>query len=88
MSQLHSKQNTKAPPPENSLATGGCFERNTSHVTAIGQHLWHHSSATKLHLYISLVQSNLAIAHGYGDLISLKTSDQSKGFNVDLPSLF
>ena len=28
------------------------------------------------------------IAHRYGELISLNTSDQSKGFNVDLPNLF
>ena len=26
----------KAPPPENSLATGGCFECNTDRVTALG----------------------------------------------------
>ena len=29
MSQLHSKQSVKAPSSENSLATGGSFERNT-----------------------------------------------------------
>ena len=36
MSQLHSKQNAKAPPQENSLATGGCFECNTYRITALG----------------------------------------------------
>ena len=36
MSQLRSKQSAKAPPSENFLATGGCFECNTSHVIALG----------------------------------------------------
>ena len=35
MSQLRSKQSAKAPPPENSLATGGSFECNTFLVTAL-----------------------------------------------------
>ena len=35
MSQLRSKQSTKVPPPENSLATSGSFERNTFLVTAL-----------------------------------------------------
>ena len=35
MSQLRSKQNAKASPPENSLATGGSFKRNTFIVTAL-----------------------------------------------------
>ena len=33
---LRSKQSTKAPSLENSLATGGCFECNTDRVTALG----------------------------------------------------
>ena len=35
-SQLRSKQSANAPPPKNSLATGGCFEYNTYHVAALG----------------------------------------------------
>ena len=35
MSQLRSKQSAKAPSPENSLATGGSFERNTFLITAL-----------------------------------------------------
>ena len=35
MSQLRSKQSAKASPPENSLATGGSFERSTFLVTAL-----------------------------------------------------
>ena len=35
MSQLRSKPNAKAPPPENFLATGGRFERNTFLVMAL-----------------------------------------------------
>ena len=35
MLQLRSKQSAKAPPPENSLATGGSFERNTFLVMAL-----------------------------------------------------
>ena len=35
MSQLHSKQSAKAPPPENFLVTGGSFERNTSPIMAL-----------------------------------------------------
>ena len=35
-SQLRSKQSAKAPLPKNSLATGGCFERNTYLITALG----------------------------------------------------
>ena len=35
-SPLRSKQSTKAPPLENSLATGGCLECNTDRVTALG----------------------------------------------------
>ena len=34
MLQLHSKQSAKAPPQENSMATGGTFESNTSHYGA------------------------------------------------------
>ena len=36
MSQLRSKQSAKAPSPENSLATGSCFECNIYHITALG----------------------------------------------------
>ena len=36
MSQLRSKESAKAPPPENSLAGGGSFERNSYRVTALG----------------------------------------------------
>ena len=35
MSQLRSKQTTKAPLPENFLATGGCFECNTYRVRLV-----------------------------------------------------
>ena len=35
MLQLRSKQSAKAPPPENSLATGGSFECKTFLVTAL-----------------------------------------------------
>ena len=35
-SQLHSKQSSKGPFPENSLASGGCFEHYTYHVMALG----------------------------------------------------
>ena len=30
------KTKCKAPPPENSLATGGCFKCNTYHIKALG----------------------------------------------------
>ena len=36
MLQLHSTPSAKCSPQENSLATGGCFERNTYRVTALG----------------------------------------------------
>ena len=35
MLQLRSKQSAKAPPPENTLATGGSFECKTFLVTAL-----------------------------------------------------
>ena len=35
MSQLHSKQSAKAPPPKNSQATGGSFKHNTFLVTVL-----------------------------------------------------
>ena len=36
MSQLRSTTSAKCIPPANSLATCGCFERNTYRVTALG----------------------------------------------------
>ena len=35
MLQLRSKRSTKAPPPDNFLATGGSFEHNTFPITAL-----------------------------------------------------
>ena len=36
MLQLRSTPSAKCTPQENFLATGGCFERNTYRVTALG----------------------------------------------------
>ena len=35
-SQLHSKQSSKGPSPENFMTIGGCFKCNTYRVTALG----------------------------------------------------
>ena len=35
-SQLHSKQSSNEPPPENFMVIGGCFKCYTHHVTVLG----------------------------------------------------
>ena len=49
MSQVRSTPSAKCTPQENSLATGGCFERKTYRVTAIG---WLSLAAPPLRIYV------------------------------------